>query len=220
VSYTKEDLEKALDNESKADKIYVKCIDIRYAHDKHRYSIKNNDGKEIGEYYGNIKDGKLNGLGWYTATDGNSWIGDWVNGSFTGLGRMYDAANELYFIGNFKNGLLQGFSCIMNKGKDRWYGDFSDGQMIALLGYDEYTAEDSARDANTMSNAYARMDAIWNDYMEFTDNLQSQTQSNTDRFKAGLEANSPLPKIYQVPTYGTKYEGRATDQQWGYVVGN
>ena len=70
--------------------------------------IWSKDGKEIEHYAGQLKNGKLNGIGTVTWVNGDKYEGDFVDNKRTGKG-IYICSNGRQFSGNFENYKPVGF---------------------------------------------------------------------------------------------------------------
>ena len=55
------------------------------------------------KYQGQVKEGKLNGLGFMTFPNGSKYLGSWKNGKWDGLG-TYTFPDGVKYVGEYKDG--------------------------------------------------------------------------------------------------------------------
>ncbi|MCL2083753.1 MAG: hypothetical protein FWH06_00660 [Oscillospiraceae bacterium] len=104
-------------------------------------------------YSGYFKDNKFDGKGIYEEQD-QRWAGEWINGSFTGYGVVFNFLTEGSYSGYFENGVLQGLGSLrIDEGT--WFGNFKDGELVMPLGFDKHADQERAADSSAMANAYA-----------------------------------------------------------------
>ena len=65
------------------------------------------DDKVQPKYYGEIKNGKPEGIGDLTASDGEKYVGEWKDGKKHGQGTFYYTDGGVY-VGEFKDGERNG----------------------------------------------------------------------------------------------------------------
>jgi hypothetical protein len=85
--------------------------------------------KEGNTYFGQFKEGTANGYGKFTTKNGNKYIGEWVNNKLDGFGYISIDNKEQMFFGEIKKGLFNGIGQLYNKKGFLYKGGFKDGKM-------------------------------------------------------------------------------------------
>ena len=89
-----------------------------------------------GEYNGNWKDAKRNGQGAFTSSNGNKYIGQWKDNKENGQGtKIYTNGNK--FVGQFKDGYEHGKGKMVYANGDIYEGEWKDGKPWNTTQYDD-----------------------------------------------------------------------------------
>lgn len=81
------------------------------------------------EYIGNFSNNKSNGIGRMRYNNGDEYLGNWVNGKKNGLG-IYTWADGYMYMGEFKDSKMDGIgSCFTSKGELVYEGEWKRGQI-------------------------------------------------------------------------------------------
>jgi serine/threonine protein kinase len=92
-----------------------------------RYDYYVTIGIGPGKYTGDLKDGKPEGKGVYTAASG-SYDGEWKNGLPNGQGKLVRNNNwQREYTGGFKDGKFDGFGIMIDEDKNTYEGEWKDG---------------------------------------------------------------------------------------------
>ena len=118
--------------------------------------IEDRDGKYIGEvkngkpngkgrvswsdgkkYVGEFKNGLPNGQGIESYSDGEDYVGEWENGKKQGLG-IYTWNNGQKYAGEWKDGKMDGLGTHTFPDGRKIVGEYKKGKSWNMTGYDKY----------------------------------------------------------------------------------
>ena len=95
--------------------------------------VESEDNEDFGKYEGEINNGKPNGQGTYTSSDGQKYIGEWKEGKWNGQGTETFPDGKKY-VGEFKDGSKHGQGTETSpdgrKYEGKWKNGFPNGQGI------------------------------------------------------------------------------------------
>src|ERR1700682_1307269 len=80
-----------------------------------------------GKYFGEFRDGRLNGRGTHTYTNGSKYVGEFSEGNFNGQGTL-SHVNGYKYVGEFAEGKPNGQGAQTYADGSKYVGEFSDGQ--------------------------------------------------------------------------------------------
>ena len=108
--------------------------DVLYDIEQNIVNYENN--AIISSYNGDKKNGKAHGNGTAKMKNGNTYIGNWVEGRMEGEGLLYQDRISSKYFGDFKNNLPDGKGRETHYSKGKWYewyeGGFSEGKRHGL----------------------------------------------------------------------------------------
>ena len=79
------------------------------------------------KYVGEFKDGQYNGQGTYTLANGNKYFGEFKVGKYNGQGTLTFTSGEKY-VGEFKNNRPNGQGTFTSANGEKYVGEFKDGE--------------------------------------------------------------------------------------------
>ena len=91
----------------------------------YQYDIKDYDD---GKYEGELKDGKKEGYGKFIWTNGEYYIGQWVNDEREGKGILYYNNNKIKYEGEFKKNEFNGYGKYYLENKEYYIGYFKNNE--------------------------------------------------------------------------------------------
>jgi len=90
------------------------------------YSEEGNDDN-VGKYEGEIENGKPNGQGTFTWSDGSKYVGEWKDGKMSGQGTKTWTNGDMYE-GEFKDGKRNGQGTYTWSDGRKYVGEWKDGE--------------------------------------------------------------------------------------------
>jgi hypothetical protein len=88
------------------------------------------------KYVGEYKDGKRNGQGTITWSDGKNYVGEFKDGKFNGHGKLTWSDGKKY-VGEWKNGRRDGQGTQTWLDGRKYVGEYKDGKTWNGTGYDK-----------------------------------------------------------------------------------
>jgi hypothetical protein len=121
-----------------------KTFGDEYSHPKFKGEILNgkpngtgtltySDGKK---YMGEWKNGEPNGLGIFSSPDGGKYEGEWENGEMEGQG-IFTLPDGMKYMGEFKNGKNHGQGTFIFPDGRKWAGEFRGNKPWNITEYDK-----------------------------------------------------------------------------------
>ena len=89
-----------------------------------------------GKYVGEYRDGKRNGQGTVTWSDGKNYVGEFKDGKFNGHGKLTWSDGKKY-VGEWKNGRRDGQGTQTWLDGRKYVGEYKDGKTWNGTGYDK-----------------------------------------------------------------------------------
>jgi len=102
--------------------------DVKYYENR----IEDRDGKYVGE----INNGKPNGQGIESYSDGEEYVGEWKNGKKQGLG-IYNWNNGQKYVGEWKNGEKDGLGILSFPDGRKIIGEYRKGKSWNITEYNK-----------------------------------------------------------------------------------
>ena len=102
-----------------------------------RGTVSWSDGKK---YVGEFKNGLPNGQGIESYSDGEDYVGEWENGKKQGLG-IYTWNNGQKYAGEWKDGKMDGLGTHTFPDGRKIVGEYKKGKSWNMTGYDKYGTE-------------------------------------------------------------------------------
>ncbi len=102
--------------------------DVKYYENR----IEDRDGKYVGE----INNGKPNGQGIESYSDGEEYVGEWKNGKKQGLG-IYNWNNGQKYVGEWKNGEKDGLGILSFPDGRNFIGEYRKGKSWNITEYNK-----------------------------------------------------------------------------------
>ena len=88
------------------------------------------------KYVGEYKDGKRNGQGTVTWSDGKNYIGEFKDGKFNGHGKLTWSDGKKY-VGEYKDGKQHGQGTKTYSDGEKYVGEWKEGRFWNGIGYDK-----------------------------------------------------------------------------------
>jgi len=99
--------------------------------------FEDGDEENDGKYVGEIENGKPNGHGTLTSTDGDKYEGQWKDGEKYGQG-TYIWSNGEKYEGEWKDGLIHGQGTYNWSYGKKYVGEWKNGKEWNLTSYDKH----------------------------------------------------------------------------------
>ena len=119
---------------SRQTEAFSTCIEGNCVDGRGTYQIPN-----VGEYSGEWREGKRNGLGTFLGVNNSKYIGEWKNDKENGFGTLIDANGNKY-VGQWENGVRQGQGVLLLADGSKYTGEFQAGKRN---GYGMFSRSDN-----------------------------------------------------------------------------